>query len=121
MNRFWRSFYQSYLMELAPTRKWFKRGKYELKIGQIVQIRDDNVIKGLWKNGCITELIPGKDGVVRTVKLCVRLGNKDKTTILTRPITRLGIYEHDIPFETESTKLQVSHFCHLQENRNERN
>ena len=120
MNRFWRSFYQSYLLELAPTRKWFKRGKYELKIGQVVQIRDDNMIKGLWKNGCITELIPGKDGVVRTVKLRVRLGNKDKTTILTRPITRLGIYEHDIPFDNECAKLQVSHFCHLQENRNER-
>ena len=101
-------------------RKWYKTGKYELKINQIVQVRDDNLIKGLWKKGKIEKLIAGKDNVVRTVQLRVKWGNKDKTTVITRPITRIGIYEHNIPFDCEDARIQVSHFVMAQKNLKEK-
>jgi len=50
-------------------------------------IADDNIHRGKWPLGRVTEVFMGKDGNVRSAKV------KTAPTILTRPITKLCFLE----------------------------
>ena len=54
-----------------------------LKIGDVVLISEDKVSRGKWPMGRVDRLLPGKDGLIRTVTL------KTKKGLLRRPVQRL--------------------------------
>ena len=58
-----------------------------MKEGEVVLIFEDNVKRAEWKMGKIEQLLPGKDGVVRGVK--VRTCGKGKYKMLNRPLQKL--------------------------------
>ncbi|XP_039436592.1 uncharacterized protein LOC120418326 [Culex pipiens pallens] len=81
VQHFWARWHQDYLTTLQNRNKWHKR--YEIKPGQLVIIREDNVPTMQWKLGRIENVIPGPDGLVRVAD--VRAGKK----VIRRAIAKL--------------------------------
>ncbi|GFT40927.1 DUF5641 domain-containing protein, partial [Trichonephila clavipes] len=57
-----------YLSNLQNRTKW-KSPNHNIKVGEIVIIKEDNIPPATWPLGKVTETHPGKDGVVRVVTL----------------------------------------------------
>lgn len=90
----WRKEYLTSLREILNIKG--KRGISAIvKQGEVVIIHD-NTPRNQWKLGVIRTLLPGKDGVVRAVKLRTSRGNE-----LTRPIEKL--YPLEISSEEHPT------------------
>lgn len=100
---FWNSFRKDYLSTLQTRYRWNKK-EQNLKIDDIVLIKEDNLPPGLWLIARVIEVFPGADGLVRNVKL---LTIKQKE--LSRPVqklVRLPIRDEDQPpREKSSTSL----------------
>ena len=79
----WNRFYHEYLSTLQTRNKWYKQSE-NLKIGDLVLICDDNLPPLQWLRARVTEVHPGKDGVVRSVKLRTSQGT------LVRPSSKLS-------------------------------
>ena len=88
-DTFWRRWLSEYLPTLQQRSKWLTP-KENLKENDLVLVSDDNVPRGQWPLGIVTEVIPGADGLVRAAKV------KFQGTIKTRPITKLCHLEEDI-------------------------
>ena len=80
-----------------------------MEVGDLVLLADESIPRGKWPLGRIVEVIPSRDGLVRTVRVktsCTvatrakrqRKGehvNRASTTVLTRPLTKLCLLEMD--------------------------
>ncbi|KAK3108065.1 hypothetical protein FSP39_000515 [Pinctada imbricata] len=75
-----------YLQNLQLRRKW-QTEKPNLKEGDVIMLRDKDVARGQWPLGVITETIPSRDGLVRTV--LVRVMKDGKPSIYKRPISEV--------------------------------
>ena len=87
-NQFWVRWRQEYLHTLQPRRKWHD-DRPNVKQGDVVLLKDKNVLRNEWPVGIIEEAIPGRDGRVR--KAVVRVLKEGKATTYTRPIIELVI------------------------------
>jgi len=68
LDIFWSIWRNQYLVSLpAVIRKMKSRGS--LQVGSVVLIREDNVPRMQWDLGVVLEQYPGKDNIVRSVKL----------------------------------------------------
>ena len=85
LNYFWSKWSNDYLRNLPPTVPQFQ-GKGKAEVGAVVLIREDNTPRLKWPLGVITQVFPGRDGIVRSVQVKTAKGT------LTRPIQRL----HDL-------------------------
>ncbi|GFX20096.1 DUF5641 domain-containing protein [Trichonephila clavipes] len=65
---FWRKWKMDYLSNLQNRTKW-KSPNHNIKVGEIVIIKEDNIPPATWPLGKVIETHPGKDGVVRVVTL----------------------------------------------------
>ena len=68
IDKVWRRFFKEYITSLRERIMYdrTKRDETELKLNDIVIIRDDKINPRIsWKKGRVTELIHGRDGVVR--------------------------------------------------------
>ena len=70
---FWARWKTEYLSTLQAKTKW-KKGKYQVKVGDLVLLKRAKDPPKSWSKGLITNTFEGKDGVVRVVEL--RVGNK---------------------------------------------
>ena len=61
---------------------WRKR-KPNFEVGELVLVQDEDTKRGKWPLGRITRVMPGKDGVVRTIEV------KTKSGIYTRPAAKI--------------------------------
>ena len=73
--------------------KWTKE-KVNLRVGDIVMLKEEEMVRGRWRLGRILEAIPSKDNLVRKVKLLMSdstfsVSGKRQPTILERPIHKL--------------------------------
>ncbi|XP_033221034.1 uncharacterized protein LOC117175436 [Belonocnema kinseyi] len=68
-QHFWTRWNKEYLHELTVRKKWHKGATTDIKIGNIVTIRDDNQPPMRWMLGRVIAVHPGEDGVVRVVTL----------------------------------------------------
>ena len=92
LNAFWRRFVQSYLLDLSTTKINHKQFQPILQPGMAVQIRDNNIPKGVWINGIIQAVHPSPlDGLIRKVTVKTTSG---KT--LLRPVNRISLFEHHL-------------------------
>lgn len=91
LNNFWRHWKESYVSSLVPTRKWLSKGKLPIRLGQVVQIRDDKPLsRGTWRLGRIVKLHPSRDGLIRSVSLRCGKG------IIHRPLIKLALLEGEV-------------------------
>lgn len=81
---FWRQWSTEYLRQLQPRKKW-ARQKGNVKIGQIVIVKEDNIPPTKWLIARVINVHSGPDGLVRTAEL-----RHGKSTFF-RPIHRLCI------------------------------
>ncbi len=82
VERFWDRWKAEYLHLLQTRQKWYER-RQNLQINDILLIMDDNSPRNQWKLGKVTEIHPGRDGLVRKVTL------KTRTGYLQRPVNKL--------------------------------
>ena len=84
-QRFWSVWYHDYLNTLQ-TRPVNFREKSTFNIGDMVLIHDSNLPPLKWLLGRIVKLFPGKDKIVRNVRLITRYGDKDRHVRYLRPL-----------------------------------
>ena len=84
LDKFWEIWSSDYIRNLPPWRgaQW----KCGLRKGSVVLVQDDQQPRLRWLLGVITQLFPGRDGVVRTVEVKTASGK------LVRAIPRI----HDL-------------------------
>ena len=63
VDQFWTS---NFFPTLLPRQKWHHL-KRNMKVGDVVIIKDSNSLRDEWKIGRITKVLPSDDGVVRRV------------------------------------------------------
>ena len=89
-NEFWHRWRKELLAEWQARAKW-EKVKRNMRVGDIVLVIDDLVPRCQWKMAKITETYPGKDGLVRKVKL--KVGDPSLkcsgSKMLERPIHKL--------------------------------
>ncbi|GFR30583.1 DUF5641 domain-containing protein [Trichonephila clavata] len=84
LDHFWKRFFKEYLLELRSV-MFTKQSKNipNLKIDDVVLIREDNVKRYNWKLGRIKKLFPGRDGKVRSCEIQLSKG------VIKRPVEKL--------------------------------
>jgi len=79
---FWRRWSNEYLHTLQTKGRWLINQE-NIKLGELVIIKDNTSPPLLWKLGRVQELLLGPDGVVRVVKLFIKQG------LIIRPVVKL--------------------------------
>ena len=82
-EQFWSRWRHEYLSTLNPRQKWNTQQR-NMKVGDVVFVMDDNIIRNQWKLGRIVTVKLSEDGKVRTVS--VKLSSR---VILERPVHKL--------------------------------
>uniref|UniRef100_V5GSG3 DUF5641 domain-containing protein n=1 Tax=Anoplophora glabripennis TaxID=217634 RepID=V5GSG3_ANOGL len=90
VQHFWKRWVNEYITSLQERTKWRFRDHSNVKIGSLVMLKADNSPPLLWPLGRITELHPGKDGVVRVVSV------KTLDGVVKRAVTKVCV----LPIET---------------------
>ena len=81
-NLFWKRWVREYLPELHRRQKWLNEMP-NVRKDDVVLIMDENSPRGSWPLARVNDVITGRDGLVRSVKL------ETKSTKLVRPITKI--------------------------------
>ncbi|XP_052809448.1 uncharacterized protein LOC128237911 [Mya arenaria] len=82
-SQFWLRWRREYLQTLQERRKW-NQEQTQLKIGDVVLLKDVEVARHCWPMGRVTRVFPSVDGRIRKVEVCViREGSK---VFYTRPV-----------------------------------
>lgn len=89
IQAFWKQFSNDYIQSLTQLPKW-RTEQENLKIGQLVVIKADNVAPTYWPMGRIMQIYKGNDGKVRSVLL------KTQTGQLERSIRKICVLPDDI-------------------------
>jgi len=79
----WKRWSNEYLVSLQQRFKWRSREKI-VQIGDLVVVHDENLATTHWRMGRITQVHPGRDGLVRVVTLETAAG------AIQRPIAKLS-------------------------------
>ena len=82
----WKRWRKEYLPTLTQRKKGLVRNRNFI-IGDLVIINESNVPRSYWPLGRIIDVFPGRDGVVRTVKV------KTPNNELIRPANKLHLLE----------------------------
>lgn len=80
----WKNWSHSYLSNLQQRSKWFFE-KDNVKIGDLVLLKEDNLAVCNWPLGRLVEVFPGKDGKIRVVDVKTQHG------VFKRPISKICI------------------------------
>lgn len=83
-QQFWDRWHNEYVSTLINRPKWLHQEK-NMKIGDVVIIKEENVPPLHWKLGRVEQIFPGPDELVRSVMV------RTATSILKRPIVKLGL------------------------------
>lgn len=111
----WKSWAQDYLHQLQQRTKW-RQEQPNLKVGDLVIIKEDNIPPTLWKAARVTKTFEGSDGLVRNMQLRVATSDWKKKpsekkvpfTILERPVQKLcRLLIEDV--EAETSRAQCVH------------
>ena len=83
---FWKRWRVEYIQTLQSRRKW-KCEQANLKVGDIVLMRDKEAHRNAWPMGMVVTVFPGEDDRVRKVE--VKTTREGKTSTYIRPVTEL--------------------------------
>lgn len=94
-NEFWTRWRKEFLLSLQQRQKWV-RPRRDLRVGDVVIIKDENLHRCAWQLGRVSTTYPSPDGQVRKVRVALAdscLDNKGRRTspirYLERPIQKL--------------------------------
>ena len=91
-DQFWSRWQSEFLSTLQARSKW-KTVQPNLKVGDIVLMRDETVARNQWPIAVVVEVFPGSDSKVRSVRIKVtKTGNP---SFYTRPVTELVLLIND--------------------------
>lgn len=94
MQHFWDRWSNEYLRGLINRSKWTKINQ-NIRVGDLVVLKDENLPLLKWKLARVTETFPGKDEMVRSVTIKIVTGlDRNGGAIISyynRPITKLGL------------------------------
>ena len=100
---FWTRWQKEYILLLQSRHKWRKKRR-NVTVGDIVIIRDEDLVRGIWTMGKIVDVIADSDGLVRRAKILVgdsKLSVKGKrmnsSSILERPVHKLVLLLENEP------------------------
>ena len=82
-NEFWRRWRKEYLLGMQTRSKWTHK-KRNFQIGDVILLKDEDVIRNKWPMGIIVGTLPGDDGLVRSVEVRISSG-----TVFKRPVNKL--------------------------------
>jgi hypothetical protein len=85
---FWHRWYNEYLHTLQARRKWVN-GQPNVKVDDMVVIRESQVPPLDWRLDRVTDVMPGPDGVIRVVKILTSRGE------ITRPVVKVIVLPTD--------------------------
>ena len=85
-EEFWKRWKKEYLSSLQPRRKWVNSSP-NVKVSDIVLLKDHESPQGQWPLGIVDKVFPGKDGLVRKVQVSIFIDNKRKEYV--RPISQI--------------------------------
>ncbi|CAG2193131.1 unnamed protein product [Mytilus edulis] len=85
-NDFWTKWKQQYLQNQQSRTKWCEE-RNNLKQGDIVLLKDNDLVRNQWSVGVILETFPSEDGRIR--KVSVRITKNNNSCTYTRPIKEL--------------------------------
>ncbi|CAB0040754.1 unnamed protein product [Trichogramma brassicae] len=83
-EHFWTRWSSEYLQALQHRPKW-QKSNTQIRVGQLCVIRSELTPPCKWALARITQVHPGKDGLVRVVSV------KTATSVFKRPVTKLSI------------------------------
>ena len=86
VNQFWRRWQKEYIPELMKRHKWTEMQR-NIQVGDLILLMQENTPRGLWPLGIIVEVMNGRDGLVRSVRV------RTSATTLVRPITKIVLLE----------------------------
>ncbi|KAJ8011745.1 hypothetical protein DPEC_G00061450 [Dallia pectoralis] len=90
MTTFWNRWRKDYLLDLKSAHKCDLPTPTVLRVGDVILIGEDNTPRQTWKMARITELFPGRDGLVRSCR--VRTSTE---SLLKRPVQLIYPLEID--------------------------
>jgi len=85
-DRFWKRWQAEYLPSLQTRPKW-KTESRNLKIGDIVLLKDSECVRNQWPLGIIEKVYTSDDEKVR--KISVKISRHGKSTTFVRPVTEV--------------------------------
>jgi len=91
-----------YLKELRKRNKW-QVPTENLRVGDLVVIKDDNLASNEWRLGRIDSVFPGADGNVRVVDIRTTRG------IVKRPVTKVVLLPREPPKTTSKRTAFLAH------------
>jgi hypothetical protein len=68
-SEFFTRFQKGYVAALQPFPKWLKDPKFLPQVGELVLLKDKPKSRMFWPTGIVKELLPSRDGRLRTVLL----------------------------------------------------
>ena len=83
-NVFWARWKKEFLPLLQTRRKWVKEYP-NLRVGDLVLLKNQELHRNEWPRGLVAQVFPGKDGNVRRIAVTITRGGATRT--YTRPIT----------------------------------
>ena len=98
LHQFTRQWRNEYLTSLRE-RNADMRGAEQvpISVGDIVILKNESSPRLFWKVARVEELLPGRDNVIRSARICVLSESNKKTMLLRRPV------QHLIPLEVPVT------------------
>ncbi|XP_022824061.1 uncharacterized protein LOC111354747 [Spodoptera litura] len=94
-HQYWKTWSNEYLTTLQTRSKWNKPNR-NIKKGDLVLVKEDNLPPGKWAMGRIIETHPGSDGYVRVTTVKTQAGN------IKRPVVKLSPLPLDTEIQAES-------------------
>ncbi|KAK3733837.1 hypothetical protein QZH41_000403 [Actinostola sp. cb2023] len=88
-DMFWKRWVEEYLPLLQQRSKW-KHAKRNFAVDDVILVVNDNSPRNSWLIGVITEVYPGRDGLVRRARVKTTRG------VFERPITKLCLLEGNL-------------------------
>ncbi|CAH2057516.1 unnamed protein product, partial [Iphiclides podalirius] len=73
-KHFWTRYYKEYISELQRRNKWQRKDRGELRIGDLVVVKDDHLPPNRWLLGRVVHLHPGSDGIARVADVATSSG-----------------------------------------------
>ena len=83
LRHFWKRWSTDYLANLRKFTKWHSPSR-NARIGDVVVLQEDGLLPSKWQLAKITEVHPGRDGVVRVVTVKTKIGSYK------RPVTKVA-------------------------------
>jgi len=97
MGELWNAWKSEYLQAIMVRQK-LQMEKENVKVGNVVIVKDDSIALGDWRIGVVTEARGETDGLVRNVEVRLRNRNLDKKgkilrepTVLRWPIQKVVV------------------------------